>query len=183
MDPASLMLNAATALTAALTLLFSRLDSRHQRATEQFDLRTTLWDLSYAVDSWEGHAHVTNSWMQRWAQGLMSDEEAARAITGPIRMQVMSSEEVLAMLHEKDRHGNLRHLLKVYGPEVLEVLETGFGQRRAAIDDLAAKLPQLRAGDPEIMQATMTRLESTMKELSDASARLDEYLRVHFFPA
>jgi hypothetical protein len=187
-DPATLALNAATALTAALTLFFSRFDSRHQRTMEPFDLKMALWDLSMAIDVWAAHARTTSRVMQSWARGQLDDKQAAIKIDqwtakDALGRQIAALDEVIEMLGGEGRgfhSGYLRNLLRVYGPEVLEALESGIGQRRELIETLRAELPVLRAGGPKVVQAAVTQLESTCEELTGASRRLDAYLRVHF---
>ncbi len=184
-------LNAATALTAALTLFFSRLDSRRQHSTEKFDFRAEMWNLSWAVHNWLNHAWTTNNLMQLWAQGNLNNAEAAEALRDPFKFQIAAPDEVLALLRGENHHDkpddrsewrSLRHLLNLYGPEVLETLETGLRGRRELIDELIAELPQLGAGGPELLQATVGRLESTYDELDRASDQLGKYIRDHFPP-
>jgi hypothetical protein len=128
--------------------------------------------------------------MQVWAEGNVSATETAEYLKNPLHFQVSSSDEVLALLdgtnslHSGDQPEwrNLRHLLNLYGREVLEVLETALRGRRELIDELGAELPQLRAGAPELLQVTVGRLESARDELGLALMQLQEYIREHFPP-
>jgi hypothetical protein len=212
MDPATFAFDTATALTAALALLFSRLDTQRQRTKEHFDLREALWQLTFAVNSWASDAANTDRTIQDWAEGQLDNNQAATKLAFRLTAQGSSSDAALALLHGKNivdrlalsRLGHpmpmplpkrlwrrrllqppwhdLRHLLNLYGPEVLEVLETAFRRRRVMLSELIDELPTFQSRGPEIMQELTARLQSATSELENALNKLNEYVRIHFPP-
>jgi hypothetical protein len=182
-DPATLALNAATTLTAALALLFSRLDSRHQQSTEPVDFRQALWQMSWLVHRWAAQAKTTDEVMQSWAQGNLDDLQASSTMRSNFSLQSMLRDRGrVLMLRKGDDDYGLSHLLRLYGPEVQEALETGLARRAELIVELAVDLPHLRAAQPEVLQTTVRRLQSASRELDHASKQLDQYIRDHFPP-
>lgn len=190
-DPVTLALNSATAFTAALALFLSRLDAHHRRVTEPVDFRLSLWNLSDALSVWTVCLEKTDEVMQRWALGELDDAQAARRIRLAVEDQAGASDDVLPLLQGETNNlperylkgwRGLRHLLSLYGPEVSEMLETAIAQRRALLDGLVAELPNLRAGGPDLIQASTTRLHLAGKELASAQTQLDKFVRDHFPP-
>ena len=208
MDPATLAVASATALTAALQLLFNRLDAHRKRKAEYLDFQTALECLSWALLAWRRSAERTDHLIQEWVDGRGADEDRVRSLLTVVGSQLMSSQEAFALLqgewdiadrmtrrrvdyHPKHEDGlvrrrsawqSLRHLLHLYGPEVLEVLETAMGRRRALLHQLSSELPNLRAKGPEAMQATAERLHLATEKLDSALIMLDEYIRSNFSP-
>ena len=122
-------------------------------------------------------------------QGYRTFDEAADDISTTFRRQKTATDIVVHMLDNtawldstvgKPQRSALHDLLDLYGPELLDILETGMAGRQELIGELITELPHLRAEQPESWQATMTRLESTSLELNHASMRLKEYIRSHF---
>ena len=218
-DPAVFAFDTVTALTSALALLYSRLDARHRHATEDFDLRAGLWQLSRAIHRWELDAAVTDRTFKEWSQGVLNDREATRAVDYKTKIQNDTADATYALLlgeneYKIDRSAtregpsqpktwtsgvsfiigrpnkiiarqdwqNLRHLLQIYSPELLEILLTAFGQRRSMINELIDQLPNLRDQGGEGMQTVSVRLQFAATELGKASKQLDDYIR-EAFPA
>ena len=190
-DPASVVLNGATALTAALTLLFSRIDARRRRREELPDIQLALWQLSKKVFEWATMMSDTNRVMELWARGLLPDVQAELALTGQtnILMQIAYGDEASTMLRwradvgylgNEDASWTLQDILRLYGPEVMSLLEQAFEHRLALIHWLAAEFPDLRADDPEAITPILTQLYLTKRQLMGASTQLDEYIREHF---
>lgn len=179
-DPVTLALNSATALTAALTLLFSRLDA-HRHSEEHFNLQTALENLWFALVHWRANAEATNRIVQSWMQGNQTIDDVSSAVEYIFKDQLTSMDGAFNLLNlHTPRGAPLREVLGLYGPEVLDALEAGMGQRRQLLDTLVAELPHLKAEEPQALDAMMTQLESTSRELDDASTRLREYIRNNF---
>ena len=182
MDLATLVFDSATALTAALTLLFSRLDARRQSSKEDFNLQQALLDLSYAMRRWRDATAITNGCVRRWLQGGIRTNQLSREVREILAAQTVEMDDAFLVVYGRNNRSKrpLRHLLSLYGPEVLNVLETAMVQRRDLLYELVAELPRLRAEEPEAFQITVTRLESTSQELEHATERLTEYILSNF---
>jgi hypothetical protein len=74
----------------------------------------------------------------------------------------------------------MRHILKIYGPEVLKALEEGFGQRSAALRELGNELPSIRASKPEAIRIMLERLNRASGALKDAAEELRRFLQENF---
>ncbi len=96
-DPFTIIFDAATALTAALALFFSRIDAHLEHSAKRPDFRSDLERLSYAIGIWISDAQHTDAFMNAWAQGrfgLANIRKAHRRVGS----QLESSEEVFALL-------------------------------------------------------------------------------------
>jgi hypothetical protein len=80
----------------------------------------------------------------------------------------------------ESRWKSLRRLLKIYGAELLVILENGIGNRRAILEQLFEYMRNFPTMDPEIQLSILAKLESTSQELHRASMALDEYIRINF---
>jgi alkylation response protein AidB-like acyl-CoA dehydrogenase len=188
MDPATLALESATAFTAALALLLSRLDVRHQKIIDHPDVRERLWKLAVDLADWKSAAEETDRIMELWARGNLTDDKAVQLIYEATRLQITLSDAISDIMHgieyrdRRERERSLRNLLRISGPDVSDVLTTAIDQRHIAINELTIKLPSLRAEGYDAMQATVKRLHFASEELARASTQLDSFVRDHFPP-
>jgi hypothetical protein len=103
-DPATFAFDTATALTSALTLLFSSLDARRRRTAENLDLRAGLWQLSRAIHRWELDAAVTDRTFKKWLEGALDDYESTRALDYRTAVQNDTADATYALLLGKDEY-------------------------------------------------------------------------------
>jgi hypothetical protein len=190
MDIASLIFDSTTSFTAALALFFSRLDIHHKRAAEPFDVYGALWNLAMETLDWSEWAANTDDIMHRWVKGELDDLQVAQALESTLSFQGEFYESVINLLRGTSDDGpnaakaeawqSLRHLLRVYGPEALEILEAAMEQRVAITRGLIAEIPNLRESGNDAMQWTVSRLKLATSELESAYAQMDRFMRENF---
>jgi hypothetical protein len=73
-----------------------------------------------------------------------------------------------------------RHLLEVYGCELLAIMENAIEGRARLVVQLVEYLPNLHATQPEVQESALTKLDSTWREIDRASTMLKEYIRSNF---
>ena len=176
MDPASVTLESVTALLAALTLLFSRLDAGHQ-PHEKVDVKEALMALDWALTAWCDDARSTDFAVRDWVEQSRSDEWLIQLVRPARRTQAGSFDDV-----RKNWKGNpqLRQLLEIYAPELAQVIDKAFAQRRTLLDELMTELPRRRAAGVEALTAYVGQLHAATVGLDEATDRLRKYLREHF---
>ena len=198
MDPATFSLETATTLISALTLFLSRLDSRRRRLAEIPNLRDSLIALSAALIAWIDNARVTNRIVRIWVeramppaslQGLLNTDDArfTEIILAACHNAVITQAElsrqlgkILSAKGDAKSWQSVRHLLRLYGPELLQVLDAAIASRGRLLGELGEELIRLRETAPEELAETLERLESTSQKLDLASMMLDEYIREKF---
>jgi hypothetical protein len=184
MDPVTLLFDSATALASALALFFSRLDAHRSRISESPDIRSALWAISWILSEWHRYSLATNQVLRSWAEGSIDDASLARQIVPPVKGQGWYHGEMEEFLQGNDKGRNvalvMRHILKIYGPEVLKALEEGFGQRSAALRELGNELPSIRASKPEAIRIMLERLNRASGALKDAAEELRRFLQENF---
>jgi hypothetical protein len=185
-DPASIALQSATTLTAALALLFSRLEASRKRTSEPFDVRAALVMLYRALIAWAIDAERTNDAFQKWVDGDLDDASATsqlNAIKDRVAIQHITSEQVLTALRAgSGAWGDLRLVLGIYQPDLLTLLDKTLAGRRELIDNLVNQMPLLRSEGIESMRATCTKLQRTLQEVQQARLRVSLYIRDNFPP-
>jgi len=77
---------------------------------------------------------------------------------------------------------SLRYLLRLYGPELIEVVDTASAGRGRLLQELSEELPHLQERSPEELTETLKRLDSTSEKLNLATVRLAEYIRENCGP-
>ena len=203
MDPAAFSLETATALISALTLFLSRLDSRRRRSAEIPNLRDSLIALYDALLNWIAIAQTTDRRMRSWAESGMPNstiEEILQisSINQPRIVHAMRSQgtnDINRLIVTRAKIAtraagilsgdakswlSVRNLLKLYGPELLQVVDTAIAERRRLIEKLSEELVRLRETSPEELAEALERLESTSQKLRLASTMLSEYIRDNF---
>lgn len=176
MDPASVTLESVTALLAALDLLFGRLDARRQ-PHEKANVKQALIALDQALTTWYEDARSTDLIVRDWVEQSRSDESLSQLVRPARRTQAGSSDDVRKRWKQNPE---LRQLLEIYAPELAQVIERAFAQRRTLLDELMTELPRRRAAGVEALTAYVGQLHAATVGLNEATDRLRKYLREHF---
>ena len=176
MDPASVTLDSVAALLASLTLLFNRLDAGHQ-PHEKVDVKEALIALNWALTMWYDDARSTDLAVRDWVEHSRSDEWLIELVRPARRTQAGSADDARKLWKQNLQ---LRQLLEIYAPELAQVIERAFAQRRTLLDELMTELPRRRAAGVEALADYVGQLHAATVGLNEATDRLRKYLREHF---
>ena len=207
MDPAAFSLETATTFISALTLFLSRLDSRRRLSGEIPNLRNSLIELSAVLLAWVDNAQNTNFFVRQWvergdsanviherlkanAARRMQPGHLLRAMaagTDGVERALMTQQDraqavkkILATRDDAKSWQSVRHLLGLYGPELIQVLDIAIAARGRLLEELGEELVRLRETSPEELANILERLESTSQKLDLASTMISEYIREKF---
>jgi hypothetical protein len=182
MDPITVGFDAVTALLSALSLFLSRLDTRRHGSIEPPDLKVSLLMLSQAFGAWKENAQYTNLVAQKWMTGDIEGDQAISMLLDAVEGQDSSILHVqfsLISKHEPEWR-SLRHLLEIYGEELLTIIDNGIRNRGRLIEQLVRYLPSLRTLEPEMIEHALAKLDSTWREIDYSSMMINEYIRSKF---
>ena len=169
-------LDSVAALLASLTLLFNRLDAGHQ-PHEKVDVKEALIALNWALTMWYDDARSTDLAVRDWVEHSRSDEWLIELVRPARRTQAGSADDARKLWKQNLQ---LRQLLEIYAPELAQVIERAFAQRRTLLDELMTELPRRRAAGVEALADYVGQLHAATVGLNEATDRLRKYLREHF---
>ena len=191
-------MSSASALISALNLLFGRLDARRARANAAsalplLDLADALGKLRFLLSSWLVDTSGTQYAIDEWLSDH-NDDNLRRSLIPALRdayaKNMLDARQVQGILESVPRSGgpvtvdadapwrSLIELLRVYGPEVADVVYNVYSARHAALTQLAELV--LAEDDQEKVQEIAEELRRTSKGLSKAVNMTAKYLRANF---
>ncbi len=175
---------------ALLTWLNNAEETNHiVRTWAKGDMPTSRMQQQIAIDRtqqqqmlWIKAKHQernANSLTRRW----LTYGDARPAVEVQVEVQRASMRDVDTILsgrRDSKPLQDIRNLLRLYGPELLKVLDTAITGRKRLLEELGEELRRLREKSPEELAETLKRLESTSRKLRLASKKLDWYIQTKF---
>jgi hypothetical protein len=159
--------------------------------------------LSAALLRWIGNANITNEAVRGWVDheiptrkmherlknatsqietwdvidAILHGTDLKRARLSQVKV-ARDAARILSVKDGMEPWQSVRHLLGLYGPELLQVLDSAIATREKLLEELRAQ--RLRKMSGQELAGTLKSLESTSQKLDLASTMLSQYIREKF---